>query len=60
MGRRSTDQPLHLTRVRVVPCEDVGEVFNTVLKRVLNARAAIPVRTDAQADERDEVGETDG
>jgi hypothetical protein len=38
----------------------VGEVFNTVLKRVLNARAAIPVRTDAQADERDEVGETDG
>lgn len=60
MGRRTNDQPLHLTRVRVVPCEDVGAIYNTVLKRVLNARRALAVRREARADERDEAGETDG
>jgi hypothetical protein len=38
----------------------VSEVFNTVLKRVLNARAALPVRRDTQVVEHDRAGETDG
>jgi hypothetical protein len=38
----------------------VGAIYNTVLKRVLNARRALAVRREARADERDEAGETDG
>lgn len=60
MGRHSNDPPLHLTRVRIIPCDDIAAAFNAAIKRVLNARAALPVRTGAQADGRNEVGEHDG
>lgn len=60
MGRRSNDQSLHLTRIRIIPCEDVAEAFNAAIKRVLNARRALPVRTEARADEDNRAGETDG
>lgn len=57
MGRRSNDQPLHLTRVRVIPCKDVSAIYNTVLKRVLNARAALPVpAAQPNSDDADAVG----
>ena len=58
MDRRSNDQPFHITSIRQLPCEDVDAVFNAAIKRVLNARNAVPIRTDAQADEQ--AGETDG
>ncbi len=60
VGRRSNDQPLRLTRIRVIPCADVSAVYNTVLKRVLNAKRALPVRSEARADEHDRAGATDG
>jgi hypothetical protein len=60
VGRRSNDLPLRVTRIRQLPCEDVDAVFSAVIKRVLNAQNAVPIRTETQADEHDQAGEDDG
>jgi hypothetical protein len=49
MARPRNDTPLRITQIRQIPCEDVGAVYNQVLRRILGLPAK---RLDANAAEQ--------